>query len=87
VEAFYLGLEALIGENHFTFRGSLSNAIGFYGSEYIPVKRQISAGLQWQRPLPWSSEGAELKANLGFDTGDWKKDVFGGNLSISIPLI
>jgi hypothetical protein len=87
VEAFYLGLEALIGENHFTFRGSLSNAIGFYGSEYIPVKRQISAGLQWQRPFPWISEGAELKANLGFDTGDWKKDVFGGNLSISIPLI
>lgn len=87
VEAFYLGAEALIGENHLTFRGSLSNAIGFYGYEYVPVKRQISAGLQWQRPMPWISEGAQLKANIGFDTGDWKKDVFGGNLSLSIPLL
>lgn len=87
VEAFYLGAEALLGENHLTFRGSLSNAIGFYGYEYVPVKRQISAGLQWQRPMPWISEGAQLKANIGFDTGDWKKDVFGGNLSLSIPLL
>jgi len=86
VEAFYLGAEALLGENHLTFRGSLSNAIGFYGYEYLPVKRQISAGLQWQRAMPWISEGAQLKANIGFDTGDWKKDVFGGNLSLSIPL-
>ena len=87
VEAFYLGAEALLGENHLTFRGSLSNAIGFYGNEYVPVKRQLSAGLQWQRPMPWISEGAQLKANVGFDTGDWKKDVFGGNLSLSIPLL
>ncbi len=87
VEAFYVGAEALLGENHLTFRGSLSNAIGFYGNEYVPVKRQISAGLQWQRPMPWISEGAQLKANIGFDTGDWKKDVFGGNLSLSIPLL
>jgi hypothetical protein len=87
VEAFYVGAEALLGENHLTFRGSLSNAIGFYGYEYVPVKRQISAGLQWQRPMPWISEGAQLKANIGFDTGDWKKDVFGGNLSLSIPLL
>lgn len=86
VEAFYLGAEALLGENHLTFRGSMSNAIGWFGAEYIPVKRQISAGLQWQRPMPWISEGAQLKANIGFDTGDWKKDVFGGNLSLSIPL-
>ena len=87
VEAFYVGAEALLGENHLTFRGSLSNAIGFYGNEYVPVKRQISAALQWQRPMPWISEGAQLKANIGFDTGDWKKDVFGGNLSLSIPLL
>jgi hypothetical protein len=87
VEAFYVGAEALLGENHLTFRGSLSNAIGFYGNEYVPVKRQISAGLQWQQPMPWISEGAQLKANIGFDTGDWKKDVFGGNLSLSIPLL
>lgn len=87
VEAFYVGAEALLGENHLTFRGSLSNAIGFYGYEYLPVKRQISAGLQWQRAMPWISEGAQLKANIGFDTGDWKKDVFGGNLSLSIPLL
>ncbi|MEN9363715.1 MAG: hypothetical protein RI903_1023 [Bacteroidota bacterium] len=87
VEAFYLGAEALLGENHLTFRGSMSNAIGWFGAEYIPVKRQISAGLQWQRPMPWISEGAQLKANIGFDTGDWKKDVFGGNLSLSIPLL
>jgi hypothetical protein len=87
VEAFYVGAEAVLGENHLTFRGSLSNAIGFYGNEYVPVKRQISAGLQWQRPMPWISEGAQLKANIGFDTGDWKKDVVGGNLSLSIPLL
>jgi hypothetical protein len=87
VEAFYLGAEALLGENHLTFRGSLSNAIGFYGKEYIPVKRQLSVGIQWQRPMSWISEGAQLKANIGFDTGDWKKDVFGGNLSLSIPVL
>jgi hypothetical protein len=87
VESFYVGAEALLGENHLTFRGSLSNAIGFYGGEYIPVKRQLSVGLQWQRPMSWISEGAQLKANIGFDTGDWKKDVFGGNVSLSIPLL
>jgi hypothetical protein len=37
--------------------------------------------------MPWISEWAQLKANIGFDTGDWKKDVFGGNLSLSIPLL
>ncbi len=87
VEAFYVGAEALLGENHLTFRGSLSNAIGWFGQEYIPVKRQLSVGLQWQRPMSWISEGAQLKANIGFDTGDWKKDVFGGNLSLSIPVL
>jgi hypothetical protein len=29
---------------------------------------------------------AILKANVGFDTGSWKKDVVGGNVTLALPL-
>ncbi len=86
VEAFYVAAEAQVGLNHLVFKGSLSNAIGFYGREYVPVKRQTSLGLMWSRPVYVLSQNAILQANLGFDLGSWKKDVFGGNISLSIPL-
>ena len=86
VEAFYVAAEAQLGLNHLIFRGSLSNAIGYYGREYVPVKRQTSLGLMWSRPVYVLSQNAILQANLGFDLGSWKKDVFGGNISLSIPL-
>jgi len=41
VEAFYVGIEANIGDNKFSFRGSMSNAIGWFFEEYVPVKNNI----------------------------------------------
>jgi hypothetical protein len=86
VEAYYVGIEGLFGENAITFRGSLSNAIGWFGSEYVPVKRQISVGVCWSRPIVLLGQEAVLKANVGFDTGSWKKDVVGGNVTLALPL-
>ena len=86
VEAYYVGIEALFGKNEITFRGSMSNAIGWFGSEFVPVKRQYSFGLFWNRPIEVLGQEALLKANLGFDTGSWKKDVFGGNVTLALPL-
>jgi hypothetical protein len=86
VEAYYVGIEGLLGENAITFRGSLSNAIGWFGSEYVPVKRQISVGVCWSRPIVLLGQEAVLKANVGFDTGSWKKDVVGGNVTLALPL-
>jgi hypothetical protein len=86
VETFYVGAEALIGENRLVFRGSLSNAIGGYGSEYIPVKKQIALGLQWQRQIFVFGQDAFLSGNIGADMGSWKKDLVGANFTLSVPL-
>jgi len=86
VETFYVGLEALLGENHLRFRGSLTNAIGYYGSEYVPVKKQMAFGLQWQRQIFVFGQDAFLSANVGADIGSWKKDLVGGNFTLSVPL-
>jgi len=86
VESFYIGIEAKIGENALLFRGSLSNAFGWFGEEYIPVKKQYSIGLQWQRPVQMMGYDAQLKASVGADKGLWKPDVIGGNVSLVLPL-
>jgi hypothetical protein len=86
IETFYVGAEAMIGENRLMFRGSLSNAIGRYGSEYIPVKKQIALGLQWQRQIFVFGQDAFLSANIGADMGSWKKDLVGANFTLSVPL-
>ena len=86
VETFYVGAEAMIGENRLMFRGSLSNAIGGYGSEYIPVKKQLAVGLQWQRQIFVFGQDAFLSANIGADMGSWKKDLVGGNFTLSLPI-
>lgn len=86
LEAYYIGIEGLFGENAVTFRGSMSNAIGWFGSEYVPVKRQISVGVFWSRPIVLVGQDAVIKANIGFDTGSWKKDVVGGNVTLALPL-
>ena len=86
IETFYIGAEAMIGENRLMFRGSLSNAIGGYGSEYIPVKKQIALGLQWQRQIFVFGQDAFLSANIGADMGSWKKDLVGANFTLSVPL-
>jgi len=86
VETFYIGAEAMIGENRLMFRGSLSNAIGGYGSEYIPVKKQIALGLQWERQIFVFGQDAFLSGNIGADMGSWKKDLVGGNFTLSVPI-
>ena len=86
VETFYVGVEAIIGENHLMFRGSLTNAIGYYGSEYVPVKKQSAFGLQWQRQISVFGQEAFLSANIGADIGSWKKDLVGANFTLSVPL-
>ena len=86
IETFYVGAEVMAGENRFMFRGSLSNAIGAYGSEYIPVKKQIALGLQWQRQIFVFGQEAFLSANVGADLGSWKKDLVGANFTLSVPL-
>jgi hypothetical protein len=86
VETFYVGAEAMIGENRLMFRGSLSNAIGGYGSEYIPVKKQIALGLQWECQIFVFGQDAFLSANIGADMGSWKKDLVGGNFTLSLPI-
>jgi hypothetical protein len=86
IETFYIGAEAMIGENRLMFRGSLSNAIGFYGAEYVPVKKQMAVGLQWQRQIFVFGQDAFLSANIGADMGSWKKDLVGGNFTLSVPI-
>lgn len=86
VESFYVGIEAKLGENSFLLRGSLSNSIGWFGIEHIPVKKQYSVGLQWQRPVQLMGYNAQLKASVGADKGVWKPDVIGGNVSLVLPL-
>jgi hypothetical protein len=86
IETFYVGAEVMAGENRFMFRGSLSNAIGGYGSEYIPVKKQIAVGLQWMRQIFVFGQDAFISANVGADLGSWKKDLVGANFTLSVPL-
>ena len=86
VETFYLGAEAMIGENRLVFRGSLTNSMGNFGSEYIPVKKQLAVGLQWQRQIFVFGQNALLSANIGADIGSWKKDLVGGNFILSVPI-
>lgn len=86
VESFYVGIQAKFGENDFTFRGSMSNSIGWFGQENVPVKRQYSFGLQWQRPVQLMGYDAQLKASIGADKGLWKPDVIGGNVALVLPL-
>ena len=86
VEAFYVGIEAKIGENNLKARGSLSNAFGWFGEEYVPVKKQYSIGIVWQRPIELMGYAAQLKASLGADRGLWKPHVIGGNISLLLPL-
>ena len=76
----------MLGENHIMFRGSLTNAIGFYGAEYVPVKKQMAFGLQWQRQISVFGQDAFLSANVGADLGSWKKDLVGSNFTLSVPL-
>jgi hypothetical protein len=86
IETFYVGAEVMAGENRFMFRGSLSNAIGAYGSEYVPVKKQIALGLHWQRQIFVFGQDAFISANVGADLGSWKKDLVGANFTLSVPL-
>ena len=86
VETFYVGAEAMIGENRLVFRGSLTNSMGNFGSVYIPVKKQIAVGLQWQRQIFVFGQDAFLSANIGADMGSWKKDLVGANFTLSVPL-
>jgi hypothetical protein len=86
VETFYLGAEAMIGENRLVFRGSLTNSMGNFGSEYVPVKKQIALGLQWERQIFVFGQDAFLSANIGADMGSWKKDLVGGNFTLSVPI-
>lgn len=86
VESFYVGVEAKLGVNAIHFRGSMSNAFGWFGQEFVPVKKQYSIGIQWQRPIDLMGYDAQLKASIGADKGLWKPDVIGGNLSLVLPL-
>ncbi len=86
VESFYVAAWAKWGMHEFSARASLSNAIGFYGSEYAHAMKQYSIGIQWQRPIEIMGYDATLKASLGADKGTWKPDVIGGNVSLVLPL-
>jgi hypothetical protein len=86
VETFYVGAEAMIGENRLVFRGSLTNSHGNHYSEYVPVKKQLAVGLQWQRQIFVFGQDAFLSANIGADMGSWKKDLVGGNFTLSLPI-
>ncbi len=86
VEAFYVAAFGKIGENEVSLRASLSNAFGSYGSEYQKAMKQLSVGVQWQRPVQLMGYDAHLKASVGADKGLWKPDVIGGNVSILLPL-
>ncbi len=86
VETFYVAASGKWGENEILIRGSLSNAIGSYGNEYTNALKQVSVGVQWQRPVQLMGYDAHLKASLGADKGLWKPDVIGGNVSLVLPL-
>jgi hypothetical protein len=86
VETFYGAAMAKWGSNEIMLRGSLSNAIGAYGSEFAGAMKQVSVGVHWQRPVQLMGYDAQLKAALGADRGMWKSDAFGGNVSVVLPL-
>jgi hypothetical protein len=86
VETFYVSAMGKWGENEIAVRASLSNAFGYYGSEFSSAMKQFSIGLQWQRPVQIMGYDAQLKAAVGADKGLWKPDVIGGNVSLVLPL-
>ncbi|CAM3319272.1 capsule assembly Wzi family protein [Aquirufa ecclesiirivi] len=87
VEAFYAAGEFAFGENKIQIRASLSNAIGWFGNEYIPVKKQYSGGILWHAPIHIAGfPEAILKANLGIEKGNLTQPTLGGNIAISFPL-
>ncbi len=86
VETFYVAATGKWGDNEFLIRGSLSNSFGFYGSEFAKALKQVSVGLQWQRPVLLMGYDAQLKASIGADKGLWKPDVIGGNVALVLPL-
>jgi hypothetical protein len=86
VETFYVSAMGKWGENEIALKASLSNAFGYYGSEYANALKQFSMGIQWQLPVQIMGYDAQLKASLGADKGLWKPDVIGGNVSLVLPL-
>ncbi|WP_269013744.1 capsule assembly Wzi family protein [Aquirufa nivalisilvae] len=87
VEAFYAAGEFAFGDNKIQLRASLSNAIGWFGKEYSPVKKQYSGGILWHRRISITGfPEALLKANLGIEKGNLTQPTLGGNIAISIPL-
>lgn len=68
VNAFYIGMEGRAARWHWLTRLSLSRNFGTYIIPYAGPVRQLSAGLQLARPLPWL-KGIDLTAAAGLDAG------------------
>ena len=86
VEAFYIASEWEIKDTKILFKGSLANAIGWYGKEFVPVKKMYSLALFAQKPMKILGYEATVKANIGYDQSEWYKNTLGGNIGISVPL-
>lgn len=86
VEAFYVASEWNIGDANVIFKGSLANAIGWYGSEYIPVKKMYSLAVFVQKPVVLMRYNATLKTRLGYDHSEWYPNTLGLHVGLSMPL-
>jgi len=86
VEAFYIASEWEINQTKILFKGSLANAIGWYGEEYVPVKKMYSIAFFIQKPTKILGYDALLKCNVGYDKSEWYHNTLGLNLGVSMPL-
>jgi hypothetical protein len=86
VESFYLASEWKFGETKLLLKGSLSNAIGWYGREFIPVKKMYSFAVFFEKPVQVFGYNAQLKTNVGYDKSEWYPSVFGLHMGLSMPL-
>ncbi len=86
VEAFYIASEWNIGNANVIVKGSLANAIGWYGSEYIPVKKMYSMAVFVQKPVVVMKYNATLQTRLGYDHSEWYPNTLGLHVGLSMPL-
>lgn len=86
VEAFYVASEWNIGKANVIVKGSLANAIGAYGSEYIPVKKMYSVAVFLQKPVQIMGYNTTFKGRVGYDQSQWYASTFGIHAGLSMPL-
>jgi len=86
IEAFYIASEWQIGKADVIFKGSMANAIGWYGEEYLPVKRMYSVAVFFRKPVELFGYKATLKTNVGYDQSQWYANTFGIQAGLSMPL-